>query len=336
MAVIEGGTFGGTCLNVGCIPTKMFVYAADGRRRAPVTRPRYGVDATAARRALGRRPRPGLRPHRPDRRGRRATTASTAPTRPRSSGTPASPVTAGSRSTSARRRERSLTADQVVIAAGAHPVVPDVVRDSGVPFHTSDTIMRIDELPEHARHHRRRLHRGRVGARLLRASACGSASSRVARCSCATWTTRSRSRFTALARDAVGRAHGHAVTRGRAATATACALDLEHDGHLGARRRPPARRHRPRAQHGRPGAGRRRRRAARRRPGRRRRRTAARRATACGRSATSARRTSSSTWPTPRPGSSPTTSRTLTTSGRSTTASCPPPSSAHRRSPRSA
>ncbi|MGB8386282.1 MAG: mycothione reductase, partial [Mycobacterium sp.] len=26
-ALCEQGTFGGTCLNVGCIPTKMFVYA---------------------------------------------------------------------------------------------------------------------------------------------------------------------------------------------------------------------------------------------------------------------------------------------------------------------
>ena len=29
IAIIEKGTFGGTCLNVGCIPTKMYVYAAD-------------------------------------------------------------------------------------------------------------------------------------------------------------------------------------------------------------------------------------------------------------------------------------------------------------------
>ncbi|MER2138091.1 MAG: mycothione reductase, partial [Arthrobacter sp.] len=28
VAVIDGGTFGGTCLNVGCIPTKMFVHPA--------------------------------------------------------------------------------------------------------------------------------------------------------------------------------------------------------------------------------------------------------------------------------------------------------------------
>ena len=29
IAVVEAGDFGGTCLNVGCIPTKMFVYPAD-------------------------------------------------------------------------------------------------------------------------------------------------------------------------------------------------------------------------------------------------------------------------------------------------------------------
>jgi mycothione reductase len=29
IAMVEKGTYGGTCLNVGCIPTKMFVYPAD-------------------------------------------------------------------------------------------------------------------------------------------------------------------------------------------------------------------------------------------------------------------------------------------------------------------
>ncbi|MDT4948038.1 MAG: mycothione reductase, partial [Pseudonocardiales bacterium] len=28
IALVEEGVFGGTCLNVGCIPTKMFVYPA--------------------------------------------------------------------------------------------------------------------------------------------------------------------------------------------------------------------------------------------------------------------------------------------------------------------
>src|ERR1700731_4857509 len=29
VAICEQGVFGGTCLNVGCLPTKMFVYAAE-------------------------------------------------------------------------------------------------------------------------------------------------------------------------------------------------------------------------------------------------------------------------------------------------------------------
>ena len=37
--------------------------------------------------------------------------------------------------------------DRVVVATGAHPVIPDVVRDSGVDVHTSDTIMRLEQLP---------------------------------------------------------------------------------------------------------------------------------------------------------------------------------------------
>ena len=34
IAVVERFKFGGTCLNHGCIPTKMFVYAADLARHA--------------------------------------------------------------------------------------------------------------------------------------------------------------------------------------------------------------------------------------------------------------------------------------------------------------
>src|ERR1700739_2020426 len=44
VAICEQGTFGGTCLNVGCIPTKMFVYAAEGAETIR-TAARYGLDA---------------------------------------------------------------------------------------------------------------------------------------------------------------------------------------------------------------------------------------------------------------------------------------------------
>lgn len=43
----------------------------------------------------------------------------------------------------------TITADQVVIAAGSRPTVPDVAGLADVEHHTSDTIMRIDELPGH-------------------------------------------------------------------------------------------------------------------------------------------------------------------------------------------
>ena len=37
----------------------------------------------------------------------------------------------------------------MVIAAGARPVIPPAIEESGVDYHTSDTIMRIADFPEH-------------------------------------------------------------------------------------------------------------------------------------------------------------------------------------------
>ena len=69
VAICEQGTFGGTCLNVGCIPTKMFVYAAEVaetiRRQFAL---RHRLDDRQG--PLGRHRVAGVRPHRPDRRGR--------------------------------------------------------------------------------------------------------------------------------------------------------------------------------------------------------------------------------------------------------------------------
>jgi mycothione reductase len=45
------------------------------------------------------------------------------------------------------RTGETVTADQIVIATGSRPSVPEFVTASGVQFHTSDTVMRIDELP---------------------------------------------------------------------------------------------------------------------------------------------------------------------------------------------
>jgi mycothione reductase len=146
VAIIEGGTFGGTCLNVGCIPTKMFVYAADLARDVRDAG-RYGVDATVQ----------GVRwADVRDRVFGRIDPISDGGRRYRVEGPNTTAYLGHARFTGDRTltvdlgegREATLTADQVVVAAGAHPVVPEVVTESGVPFHTSDTIMRIDALPE--------------------------------------------------------------------------------------------------------------------------------------------------------------------------------------------
>ena len=80
VALVDGQKwFGGTCLNVGCIPTKMFAHPADlaedaRHAAAPGNRRRHGE------RALVRHPRPGLRPDRPDRDHPARSTAGTATT----------------------------------------------------------------------------------------------------------------------------------------------------------------------------------------------------------------------------------------------------------------
>ncbi len=42
----------------------------------------------------------------------------------------------------------TITGDQIVLAAGSRAVVPPHFAEQGIPFHTSDTIMRIDSVPE--------------------------------------------------------------------------------------------------------------------------------------------------------------------------------------------
>ncbi|NLU81498.1 mycothione reductase [Rhodococcus sp. HNM0569] len=143
VALLEEGTFGGTCLNVGCIPTKMFVHTADLARaveRASV----FGIDAAdpavrwndVVARVFGRvdplsesgeRARAERSPHVTLFRGHAEFV--------------------GERMLDTGTGER-ISADQVVVAAGSRPVIPEVVTDAGVPFETSATIMRLTQLPE--------------------------------------------------------------------------------------------------------------------------------------------------------------------------------------------
>ena len=147
VAICEQGVFGGTCLNVGCIPTKMFVYAAEVAAKCEDST-RFGVDAHVdgvrwpdiVSRVFGRiDPMPlGGENYR---RSSPNVTVFDSHTRfgPSRNGRHILRIDGGD----------EFTADQVVIAAGSRVVVPTAIADCGVAYHTSDTIMRIAEVPEH-------------------------------------------------------------------------------------------------------------------------------------------------------------------------------------------
>ncbi|ARF65561.1 MULTISPECIES: mycothione reductase [Streptomyces] len=144
IALVSAGAFGGTCLNAGCIPSKMLAATADvadsvrAAGRHDVDAELRGVrwrdvrsrvfdrlDAFAEEGEKGRRESGNTTVYRGEARftGPRRLTVETDD----------GPV--------------PIEADRVVIAAGGRPVVPPVVADSGLPYETSDTVMRLDEVP---------------------------------------------------------------------------------------------------------------------------------------------------------------------------------------------
>jgi mycothione reductase len=141
VALVEQGTFGGTCLNVGCIPTKMFVYPADLALSA-AHGPRLGVEtrydgvhwAEVRRRIFGR-----IDPI-------SATGRQWRLENPNLTLVESHVRFVGERTLQAETGE-TITADQVVVAAGSRPVVPDIEGLGDVGFHTSDTVMRLADLP---------------------------------------------------------------------------------------------------------------------------------------------------------------------------------------------
>ena len=147
VAICEQGVFGGTCLNVGCIPTKMFVYAAEVAQTVREAA-RYGVDAhidgvrwtDIVSRVFGRIDPLAMG-------GEHYRRSSPNVTVYESHTTFAGCAENGYRLHTANGED--FTAEQVVIAAGARAMVPEAIAGCGVEFHTSDTIMRIAELPEH-------------------------------------------------------------------------------------------------------------------------------------------------------------------------------------------
>lgn len=131
--------FGGTCLNVGCIPTKMFVHPADlaesvdHARALGVELKLDGVAWRAIHDRIFGRINPislgGERWRAENLDLYRGTAEFVGPKRLRVDGT-------------------EFTADRIVLAAGSRPRKLDCPGADRIVCHTSDTIMHLDELPE--------------------------------------------------------------------------------------------------------------------------------------------------------------------------------------------
>ncbi|MCX2733791.1 mycothione reductase [Saccharopolyspora sp. NFXS83] len=140
------GNYGGTCLNVGCIPTKMFVHTAD-TAASPGVGTKLGVDLEL-RDVRWRDIR--------DRIFGRIDAISDGGRRYRAEGSANVTLFQGeARFTGVKELTvatgsgpETITADRFVVAAGGRPATPDVPGIDEVDFHTSDSVMRLDELPD--------------------------------------------------------------------------------------------------------------------------------------------------------------------------------------------
>lgn len=146
VAIVDGAPwFGGTCLNAGCIPSKMLAHPADVAQAARHAAA-LGVDVGMVR----------VRWH--DLRARvldLVDSRAAAAEQQRERHPNVTVFRADARFVGARRllvgEEEVVTADQFVVAAGSRPRLPDLpgLDDPAVAarVHTSDDIMRLAELP---------------------------------------------------------------------------------------------------------------------------------------------------------------------------------------------
>ena len=140
--------FGGTCLNLGCIPSKMFVHTADRALSATDSAP-FGlsailrhVDWPAIRDRIFGRIDPisaGGEEYRREHQDNANLTLL------RGTATFTGPKTLQVTMNDGTRR--TITADTIVLGAGSRPELPAVDGLEDARPHTSDTIMRVDELP---------------------------------------------------------------------------------------------------------------------------------------------------------------------------------------------
>ncbi|WP_420444094.1 mycothione reductase [Candidatus Poriferisodalis sp.] len=148
IALVERHMFGGTCLNVGCIPSKMFVYAADVADTIH-TAATYGISASfdgadwpAIRdRVFGRID--------PIAEGGKVFRCGTAC--PNIDVFLGQAHFVGDRELEVQMNDggtERIRGRHVVLGAGARPFMPPFPGLDRTPYHTSDTVMRLDELPQ--------------------------------------------------------------------------------------------------------------------------------------------------------------------------------------------
>lgn len=143
VALIDSGVFGGTCLNFGCIPTKMFAYPAQ-LASYPNDAAQLGVDMS-----FNSADWPAIR----DRIFSRVDVISDGGKNYRDEELDHTTLITEEVHFSGPKQlttatGRVLEADQIVIAAGSRPSVPEVPGVNFPGVHTSETVMRLDELPK--------------------------------------------------------------------------------------------------------------------------------------------------------------------------------------------
>jgi mycothione reductase len=152
IALVERGVFGGTCLNRGCIPSKMFVLPADVAAQSKdssklgVKTSFHGVDWPAIR----------------DRIFGRIDPIAAGGEEYRATGTENVTLVRGTASFEHQREDgnavvhitdgvdqgKRLSAPRFLLAAGARPVLPPIQGLEQVRHHTSDSIMRLERFPD--------------------------------------------------------------------------------------------------------------------------------------------------------------------------------------------
>ncbi len=148
IAIIEKDKFGGTCMNVGCIPTKMYVYAADvalaarESERLNISTEYHGADWSGiVDRVFANRIDKIAEGGEAYRRGDETPNITVYDQH-------ASFVGPKTVKTGQGAEEKIISGDTIIVATGSRPSIPPVIADSGAPYHTNEDIMRLPEQPK--------------------------------------------------------------------------------------------------------------------------------------------------------------------------------------------